>query len=179
MTAKPAKKPTKPAAAAKPAVAPKAAPKDAKIALPSSAAQPSKPAPKPAVPATAKVKILIIDDDVFISGMYATRLVNDGFAVSTANDGLQGIERAIKEKPDVILLDVLMPRLDGFETLDRLKRDPSLKAIPVLMLTSMGQKEDVERGLQGGAADYMVKTNTLPIDASDKIKKVLKSGAGK
>jgi CheY-like chemotaxis protein len=176
MFGKPAKKPVppakKPAGSDKPqAVAPKA---------PAKPAKPSAPAPKPAAtptspPATEqpKVKILIIDDDVFMSGMYSTRLLRDGFEVVTATDGMLGIQKAKSEKPDVILCDVLMPLLDGFETLTRLKADPQTAAIPVMMLTSMGQKEDVDRGLKAGAADYMVKTNTLPVDASDKIKKLI------
>ena len=158
-----------------PATPKKPAPKPKKAALPGRVARPASPAPKPApAPAAKKLKILIIDDDAFISGMYATRLTNDGYQVVTALDGALGIAAAAKEKPDVILCDVLMPNLDGFETLKRLKEDPALKAIPVMMLTSMGQKEDVARGLEMGAADYMVKTNTLPIDASDKIKKLIK-----
>lgn len=151
----------------------KAPPKAKKAALPGRAAQPASPAPKAAPVASAR-KILIIDDDAFISGMYATRLMNDGFVVVTAIDGVAGIQAAAKEMPDVILCDVLMPKLDGFETLKKLKEDPALKSIPVMMLTSLGQKEDVARGLEMGAADYLVKTNTLPIDASDKIKKLLK-----
>lgn len=153
-----------------PAATPKKTPPKAKkAALPGRVAKPVA-APK-AAPAH---KILIIDDDAFISGMYATRLTNDGYVVVTAIDGIAGLQAAAKEKPDVILCDILMPKLDGFETLKKLKEDPVLKSIPVMMLTSMGQKEDVARGLEMGAADYLVKTNTLPIDASDRIKKLLK-----
>lgn len=126
--------------------------------------------------AAADVKILIIDDDPFLSGMYASRLVTEGFTVLVAPDGIAGLEIAKKEKPDAILLDVLMPKLDGFETLKRLKTDSSLKSIPVLMLTSLGQKDDIDRGLNEGAADYLLKTQTLPVDAAQKIKKVLKLG---
>ena len=151
----------------------KPAKKSAKIEPPAAAAQPTEPVPKPAASPAPKTKILIIDDDSFMAGMYATRFTADGFETVTATDGILGIEKARKEMPDVILLDVLMPKMDGFETLARLKADPTLAPIPVLMLTSMGQKEDVERGLNGGATDYMVKTNTLPVDASEKIKKVL------
>src|SRR5687768_14396218 len=171
---KPAKKPAKKAAAAPqpPATAPQApaAPAAPAPVAPAPQAAPA-PAPKPSGP--PPVKVLIIDDDPFLSGMYATRLLNDGFIVITAPDGMVGIEKAAAEKPDVILLDVMMPKMDGFETLRLLKRSPTLSHIPVLMLTSMAQREDVELGLRGGAADYMLKTQTLPIDASDKIKKVL------
>lgn len=163
----------------------KAPPKQAK---PQAAQQAAAPAPTPSVPsapapsaspatptaAAPAVKVLIIDDDPFLSGMYATRLVNDGFTVISAMDGMAGIEKAAAEKPDVILLDVLMPKMNGFETLQMLKRSPTLSRIPVLMLTSMGQREDIEQGLQAGAADYLLKAQTLPIDASEKIKKVLR-----
>ncbi len=126
-------------------------------------------------PAPLKVsaKILIIDDDPFLSGMYASRLVADGFTVTSAMDGVEGLEVAKRDKPDVILLDILMPRMDGFETLKRLKADKNLKNIQVLMLTSLGQKDDIDRALQQGAADYLMKTQTLPSDASEKIKKLL------
>ncbi|HTM68162.1 MAG TPA: response regulator [Candidatus Binatia bacterium] len=179
---KPAKKaaPKKPAAKAAPASQPAPTPAAAAPAptqvpavIPPAPAAPAVPAapPKPAAPA---VKILIIDDDPFLSGMYATRLVNDGFTVVTAMDGMAGLEMAAAEMPDVILLDVMMPKMDGFETLRLLKRSPTLSKIPVLMLTSMAQREDVELGLRGGAADYLLKAQTLPIDASEKIKKVLR-----
>jgi len=179
MPAKNPKKPAKKAATKKAAASVTPAPQPSVPAPQAPAAPPAPPAPpaqaaaaapKPAVP---QVKILIIDDDPFLSGMYATRLLNDGFAVVTAMDGMAGLEMAAAEKPDVILLDVMMPKMDGFETLRLLKRSPTLSDIPVLMLTSMAQREDVELGLRGGAADYLLKAQTLPIDASDKIKKVL------
>lgn len=117
--------------------------------------------------------ILIIDDDAFIAGIYATKLNVDGFNVIQAGDGLAGFEMAKENKPDIILLDVLMPKMDGFETLKKLKSTASTKNIPVLMLTSMGQKEDIDRGLNEGAADYLLKTQTLPTDAATKIRKIL------
>ncbi len=165
MSPKPAKKAAPKKAAAKPVEAP---------ATPPAQAAQAAAAPKPAA-VSPSIKVLIIDDDPFISGMYATRLMNDGFTVVSAPDGFQGLKKAAEEKPNVILLDVLMPKMDGFETLKQLKADPALAAIPVLMLTSMGQKEDIERGIQAGAVDYMVKTHTLPVDASEKIKNVLRS----
>ena len=166
--AKPAKKKAAPAPAPQPSVPAPQAP--AVVPAPPTPAAAPAPAPKPATPA---VKVLIIDDDPFLSGMYATRLLNDGFTVITAMDGMAGIEKAAAEKPDVILLDVMMPGMDGFETMRLLKRSPTLSDRPVLMLTSMAQREDVELGLRGGAADYLLKSQTLPIDASEKIKKVL------
>ena len=121
-----------------------------------------------------KIKILIVDDDSFLSGIYATKLDMEGFAVTTAKDGEEGLKAVEKELPDLILLDVLMPKLDGFETLKRLKQIEGAKDIPVIMLTNLGQKEDIEKGLEQGAVDYLIKAHFVPAEAVAKIKKVLK-----
>jgi len=121
-----------------------------------------------------KVKVLIVDDDAFLSGIYATKLELEGFAVAAARDGDEGLKAALKEIPDLILLDVLMPKLDGFEVLKRLKAEPATKNIPVIMLTNLGQKEDIEKGLEEGAVDYLIKAHFVPAEAVAKIKKVLK-----
>lgn len=123
--------------------------------------------------ADAKVKVLIVDDDAFLSGIYATKLELEGFEVVSARDGEEGLKTAMKEKPALILLDVLMPKLDGFEVLKRLKADAETKSIPVIMLTNLGQKEDIEKGIQDGAADYLIKAHFVPAEAVEKIKKVL------
>lgn len=122
----------------------------------------------------SKAKVLIVDDDAFLSGIYATKLELEGFGVVTARDGDEGLKAAGKEQPDLILLDVLMPKLDGFEVLKRLKEDDETKDIPVIMLTNLGQKEDVEKGLAEGAVDYLIKAHFVPAEAVAKIKKVLK-----
>lgn len=120
-----------------------------------------------------KAKVLIVDDDAFLSGIYATKLELEGFEVVAARDGEDGLKAAANEKPDLILLDVLMPKLDGFEVLKRLKSDDAIKGIPVIMLTNLGQKEDIEKGMQEGAVDYLIKAHFVPAEAVDKIKKVL------
>ena len=121
-----------------------------------------------------KKKVLIVDDDSFLSGIYATKLDIEGFDVVTAKDGEEGLKAVEKEIPDLILLDVLMPKLDGFETLKRLKQIAGAKDVPVIMLTNLGQKEDIEKGLEQGAVDYLIKAHFVPAEAVDKIKKVLK-----
>jgi DNA-binding response OmpR family regulator len=120
-----------------------------------------------------KAKVLIVDDDAFLSGIYATKLELEGFAVVAARDGEEGLTVAARERPDLILLDVLMPKLDGFETLKRLKTDAETVDIPVIMLTNLGQKEDIEKGMQEGAVDYLIKAHFVPAEAVEKIKKVL------
>jgi DNA-binding response OmpR family regulator len=121
-----------------------------------------------------KNKVLIVDDDTFLSGIYATKLELEGFQVVTARDGEEGLKMAASEKPDIVLLDVLMPKLDGFETLKRLKQEDATKGIPVIMLTNLGQKEDIEQALEAGAQDYLIKAHFVPAEAVEKIKAVLK-----
>jgi len=122
-----------------------------------------------------KHKVLIVDDDAFLSGIYATKLELEGFQVATARDGEEGLRVAVEMKPDIILLDVLMPKLDGFETLKRLKAEAITKSIPVIMLTNLGQKEDIEQALETGAQDYLIKAHFVPAEAVEKIKMVLKA----
>lgn len=122
-----------------------------------------------------KKKVLIVDDDSFLSGIYATKLDLEGFEVATARDGEEGLKMLERDElPDLILLDILMPKLDGFETLGKIKEIEGAKDIPVIMLTNLGQKEDVEKGLEQGAVDYLIKAHFVPAEAVEKIKKVLK-----
>lgn len=119
-----------------------------------------------------KKKVLLVEDDKFLSEMYSAKLAESGFEVEAAFDGEEGLEKA-KEKPDLILLDIVLPKIDGFEILDRIKKDDQLKGIPVIALTNLGQKEEVEKGLKLGAADYIVKAHFTPTEVVAKIKKVL------
>ncbi len=134
-----------------------------------------KPLPKKFVKADGKaVKVLVIDDDPFIAGIYTLTLAKEGFEVTLARDGFEGIKMAGQLRPDIILLDILMPGIDGFETLKRLKKDEALKNIPVVILTSLTQKEDVEQGMGLGAVSFLRKTQTLPAECLTKIREVLK-----
>jgi DNA-binding response OmpR family regulator len=97
----------------------------------------------------------------------------EGYKVSTADNGEKGLNDAKKKKPSIILLDVLLPKLDGFAVLEKLKADPTTKDIPVVLLTNLGQKDDVEKGLEAGAVDYLIKAHFKPSEIVDKVKKVL------
>ena len=119
-------------------------------------------------------KILIVEDDEMIGSMYQTKLKQDDFNVFLAVNGIEGLELAKKEKPDLILLDIIMPQLDGFSVLEQLKDKESTKDIPVVMLTNLGTEEDVKKGSVLGAVDYLVKANLTPSQVSDKIKEILK-----
>jgi len=118
--------------------------------------------------------VLIVEDDVFLSGIYRKKFEMEGFKVIMAGDGEVGWQAAKKKKPDIILLDILLPKLDGFAVLEKLKKDSETKNIPVILLTNLGQKDDVEKGLEQGAADYLIKAHFKPSEVVDKVNKILK-----
>ncbi|PIR92332.1 response regulator [Candidatus Falkowbacteria bacterium CG10_big_fil_rev_8_21_14_0_10_44_15] len=123
---------------------------------------------------TERKKILIIEDDATISSMYQSSLEKDGYTVIIAADGERGWQLASTQLPNLILLDIILPKLDGFSVLDKLQHDPKTKNIPVIMLTNLGQDEDKERGKKLHAADYWVKADFTPTQVSDKIKNYIK-----
>lgn len=122
----------------------------------------------------AGTHVLIVEDDVFLSGIYQKKFEMEGFKVTMAGDGEAGWQMAKKKKPDIILLDILLPKLDGFAVLEKLKKDGETKNIPVILLTNLGQKDDVEKGLEQGAADYLIKAHFKPSEVVDKVNKILK-----
>lgn len=119
------------------------------------------------------IKVLLVDDDEFLSDIYGTKLTRDGFTVVIAHDGIEGYAKAISEKPDIILLDVMMPKQDGFETLKQIRVHEDIGKVPVIMLTNLGQKEDVEKAMSAGANEYMIKAHFVPTDAVKKIHELL------
>lgn len=102
-------------------------------------------------------KILLADDEDDIKVILKMFLENEGYEVCTAFDGLDAIDQARTQKPDVILLDVMMPLIDGFEVCKKLKADPETAAIPVIMLSAASHSESVQKGLAAGAVDYLIK----------------------
>lgn len=124
--------------------------------------------------ANSDVKILLVEDDETLVEMYSLKFKEEGFNIITAADGLLGLELAKKELPAVILLDVMMPKMDGFAVLTELKKDETTKNIAVLMLSNLGQKADIEKGQALGANDYVVKASMTPTQVVDKIKSYLK-----
>jgi len=121
-----------------------------------------------------KGKVVIVEDDSSILKMYQTSLQNDGYDVAGAKNGEDGVELVKKEKPDIVLLDIMMPKMDGFAVLEQLKSEESTKNIPVIMLTNLSQDEDKERSNKLGAVDYLVKSDFTPMQVSEKIKKYLR-----
>ena len=121
--------------------------------------------------ADVKTKILLIEDEEMLANMYEVKFKNDGYDLVKALDGAMGLEMAKSMKPDFILLDIIMPKMDGFSVLKSLKEDANTKNIPVMLLTNLGQDEDVQRGKQLGAVGYLVKANITPSEVVAAVKK--------
>ncbi|MFA5069871.1 MAG: response regulator [Patescibacteria group bacterium] len=120
-----------------------------------------------------KPKVLLVEDDTFLSGMYVTKLGLENFAVSLASDGKQGLKMIKDELPDLILLDLVLPKISGFDILKEIKKDKKTKDIPVILLTNLGQKKDVEKGFALGANDYLIKAHFMPSEVVDKVKNMM------
>jgi len=121
-----------------------------------------------------KPKIVIIEDDTFLGEMYVTKFELEGFEMHLAPNGEDGLKLVNKVRPDLILLDIIMPKKNGFEVLEELKKDPKLRDIPVILLTNLGQKEDIDKGLELGAADYLIKAHFVPSEVIQKVKDLIK-----
>lgn len=124
-------------------------------------------------------KVLLVEDDTFISKMYVTKLTIKEFEVVAAMDGEEGLRMAEQELPDIILLDIMLPKMDGWQVLEHLKVNQATKHIPVLLLTNLGAQEDIERGLQLGAVDYMIKAHFVPSEVIDKINNIVAKHHGR
>ncbi|MFA6215056.1 MAG: response regulator [Patescibacteria group bacterium] len=118
-------------------------------------------------------KILLVEDDDTLLEMYALKFKEVQLNLITAADGLAGLDLALKELPQVILLDIMMPKMDGFAVLVELRKNPKTKDTPILMLSNLGQESDIEKGKQLGADGYIVKASMTPAQIVDKIKSYL------
>jgi DNA-binding response OmpR family regulator len=121
-----------------------------------------------------KKTILLVEDDAFVSDIYQTKLTQEGYGVVLAENGLEAMKRLAEAVPDLILLDIVMPYMDGMEVLGKLRTDEKWKNIPVILLTNLSQKEEVEEGLKGGANDYLIKSHFTPSEVVTKVKALLK-----
>lgn len=120
-----------------------------------------------------KVKVLLVEDEKMLSDMYVSKFTKEDLPIITASDGAMGLEMAKKELPDLILLDIIIPKLDGFAVLRELRAAPETKSIPVIMLTNLGQDEDVKKGKELGASDYIIKSDQTPAQVVAKVKGLL------
>jgi len=120
-----------------------------------------------------KNKILIIEDDKFLVSILEDAIDRDKFEVILALDAEEGFDKATKEQPSVVVLDVLLPSQSGFECLERLKKQKETKDIPVIMLSNLGQDDEIRKGLKLGAVDYLVKSNFKVDEVVSKIMSVI------
>jgi len=123
--------------------------------------------------ADAKTKVLLVEDDKMIIDMYTLKFSQEGYDIMQAENGQDGLDLAKAQLPAIILLDIILPQMDGFTVLKELKADPNTKDIPVVLLTNLGQDGDVKKGLELGANDYLIKANYTPSQVVDKVKSVL------
>ncbi|OIO46449.1 MAG: response regulator [Parcubacteria group bacterium CG1_02_37_51] len=119
-------------------------------------------------------KILIMEDEDTLANMYKLKFEKSGYQVILADNGEAGLVLVKEEKPDLVLLDIIMPKIDGFVVLERMKQDQEIKNIPVFMLTNLGQAEDIEKGKDLGANGYYVKANLTPGELVIKINQFFK-----
>lgn len=120
-----------------------------------------------------KNKVLLVDDSKIVQQMYVNKLISEQFTVLTADNGIEAIKILSRELPDIILLDLVMPVLDGYKVLQVLKKDQRFSSIPVLVFSARGRPEEIEKALALGASGYIVKATTKPNEVIEEIRKVL------
>ena len=118
----------------------------------------------------AKKKILVVEDDLGLAKVYNTRLVAEGFDVKHVADGEQALAAAQEFKPDLVLLDVMMPKISGFDVLDILRNTPETAHLKIIMLTALSQESDMKRAKDLNVDDYLVKSQVVIADVVDRIK---------
>lgn len=121
-------------------------------------------------------KILVIEDDKFLRKVINRKLLMEGYEVFEAIDGEEGMKGLQENKPDLVLLDLVLPEMDGFEVLTKMKNDAVLAKIPVIILSNLGDEKDIEKGLKMGAVDYLIKAYFTPGEIVKKIEAVLNKG---
>ena len=118
-------------------------------------------------------RILLIEDDQFLLNLIGPKIEREGFMLTIAKNGQEGLVEVTRSMPDLVLLDIILPDLNGFEILEKIKADQSLASIPVVILSNLSQPENIKRGQELGAIDYLVKVQHTPQDIVDKIKNLL------
>lgn len=122
-------------------------------------------------------KLLLVEDDISLRDVYNARLQAEGYDISLASNGEEALAMAVKVRPDLIVLDVMMPRISGFDVLDIVRTTPEIAHTKVIMMTALGSSEDKERGEKLGVDQYLVKSQVTLEDVVTTIKKVLEGGS--
>jgi len=119
-------------------------------------------------------KILLVEDDQFLIDIYGTKLKEAGFVVKVIEEGEQVLPTLKEDRPDVLVLDIVLSHVDGWEILKMIRQDKTLKGLKIVVLSNLGQKSEIEKGLRLGAAKYLVKAQHTPSEIVKEIKTVLK-----
>lgn len=115
-------------------------------------------------------KILIIEDEEVMSSLLRRKLSQEGYTVEIARDGEEGLEKMKKEKPDLILLDIIMPKKGGFEVMEEMEKDKNLRTIPIIVISNSGQPVELDKAKELGAKDWLIKTEFDPQEVIEKVK---------
>ena len=116
-------------------------------------------------------KILLIEDEKLLASLLKKKLTQEGYRVEVSKDGVEGLNKMKEKKPDIILLDIIMPNMGGFEVMEKMQQDPELKEIPVIVVSNSGQPVEIDRIKKLGAKDWLIKTEFDPQEVIDKVKK--------
>ena len=119
--------------------------------------------------------IVMIEDDAGIADMYRRQLAIDGYRVLVAADGVSGLELVCSTRPNLVLLDVLLPEMEGFTVLQHIREDPALASVRVVVLSNYGEPDMMRRGMAAGAIDYLIKSSTTPVQLSARVRRWLGS----
>lgn len=114
-------------------------------------------------------KILLIEDEQLMIELLERKLNQEGYEISVARDGVEGLEKMREEKPDLILLDIIMPKMGGFEVMEEINKDVELKKIPIIVISNSGQPVELDRAQRLGAKDWLIKTEFDPQEVLDKV----------
>lgn len=119
------------------------------------------------------IKILLVEDEEMLASMYETKFKKEGYTIAVAHDGEEGVAKAEAGAFTVVLLDIILPKLDGFAVLKKLRENEKYKTVPIIMLTNLGQEEDIKKGSDLGASGYLVKSNVTPTQVIAKVREIL------
>ena len=118
-------------------------------------------------------KILLVEDDPFLVDIYSSKFKENGFEIDSATGGEEALQKLGENKYDLVILDIVLPQIDGWEILSKIKKDLKLDELKVVILSNLSQKEEVEKGIELGASRYLIKAHYTPSQVVDEIKKIL------
>ena len=118
-------------------------------------------------------KVLIVEDEELIMDLLKKKLIQEGYEVSTAYDGEQGMEKLRSVKPDILLLDIVMPKKSGYEVMEEMSKDPELNKIPIIVISNSGQPVELDKAKNLGAKDWLVKTEFDPREVVEKVRRLI------